>query len=106
MQGKSSNHPSFEHLNEAVKVWALERRIIQNSTMQAQLGKLLEERQETLQAETREELVDGFGDMLVCVLNAAAIADVDPVQALDAAYNQIKDRKGTLGSDGIFYKQE
>lgn len=115
---------TFESLADKVRKWADDRQILENSTAEAQLWKLEEERQETLAAlgkcleyrlmgerlprlvptEPGIELKDGFGDMLVCIINAAAIAGFDPVEALAQAYDQIKDRTGHLGADGIFYK--
>lgn len=104
---------TFEELAGKVRQWASDRQILQNSTAEAQLQKLEEELGETYAALTAvelyhfgsaEDLRDGYGDMLVCVINSMAIAGVDPVEALAHAYGEIKDRTGTLGADGIFYK--
>ena len=50
-------------------------------------------------------VIDGIGDVLVCLVNAAAIEDVDLTACLSAAYNEIKDRKGYLNKEGVFIKQ-
>jgi hypothetical protein len=49
-------------------------------------------------------MVDAYGDVLVTLIVGAALADVDLVSCLESAYAEIKDRKGTLGEDGIFRK--
>ena len=61
---------------------------------------------DSVTADIEAEIKDGFGDMLVCLINAAALADVSLTDALAHAYDQIKDRTGTLGPDGIFYKDQ
>ena len=50
-------------------------------------------------------IVDGVGDILVCLINYCAIQNIDPVQCLAVAYDEIKDRKGFLNANGVFVKQ-
>lgn len=100
---------TFEQLAANVRQWASDRQILQHSTAEAQLWKLEEERRETLEdmgADDPIGILDGFGDMLVCLINAAAIAGVDPTEALAHAWDEIKDRRGYLNSDGVFVKEE
>lgn len=88
--------------------WAEARRIIPNSTPMAQAIKTLEEVTELLSAlhrGDREEMIDAYGDVLVTLIVGAALADVDLTKCLEAAYAQIKDRKGTLRADGVFVKE-
>jgi hypothetical protein len=87
---------TFAELEMAVIRWSEERRIIPNSTPEAQLIKLQEE---------VNELLDAIGDCTVVLLNICALMDVNFTDCLEAAYLEIKDRKGTLGKDGIFYKE-
>ena len=35
-----------------------------------------------------------------------ACADLDLVECFKGAYEEIKDRSGTMGADGIFYKDK
>lgn len=98
---------TFEELNLKVINWAYERQILSNGSADMQLVKLEEERQETLQALQEgnyEEVVDGIGDMLVCIITTAALAEVHPTTALATAYEEIKDRTGHLSSEGLFVK--
>jgi uncharacterized protein YabN with tetrapyrrole methylase and pyrophosphatase domain len=88
--------------------WAEDRKIIPNSTSSAQINKAFEELTELREAvltRNQEEIVDGFGDVLVCLINAAALEDLDLTQCLKAAYEQIKDRKGYMNEHGIFVKE-
>jgi len=53
----------------------------------------------------RSAIVDGLGDIIVCLINVAAIEDLDLKQCLISAYNEIKDRKGFLNKEGVFIKE-
>lgn len=88
--------------------WAEDRKIIPNSTSAAQVKKAFEELTElrdAIAARNRKEIIDGFGDVMVCLINAAALEDLDLTTCLKAAYEEIKDRKGTMNEQGIFVKQ-
>lgn len=88
--------------------WAEARGIIQNSTAQAQWIKADEEMGElwaALEANDRTEIIDAIGDTMVCLINLAAILDLDVTKCLEAAYEQIKDRRGHMNSEGIFVKE-
>ena len=83
------------------------------STPTAQAAKTLEELGElfvALGSEAREggfdDIQDAYGDILVTLIIGSYLADVDLVQALDKAYDVIKDRKGHLNAAGIFVKEE
>jgi NTP pyrophosphatase (non-canonical NTP hydrolase) len=99
---------SFADLQMKVIQWAEARKIIPNSTPQAQLNKALEELAELFKAESQGNLdgvKDGVGDVVVCLINYCALKDIDLVQCLDGSYAEIKDRKGTLMADGTFVKE-
>lgn len=129
-----SNPTSYRELELLVIRWAEARRIIPNSTPKAQAQKTLEESGELLEAATAlrvcdeiaglfpelanrvdfvgyrlgwiEKYKDAVGDIFVTVINGCALADVDAVQCLAGAYDEIKDRKGTLMPNGIFVKEQ
>jgi NTP pyrophosphatase (non-canonical NTP hydrolase) len=89
--------------------WGEERKIVQNSTPMAQAIKTLEEVGELLDAiasKDKEAMKDAYGDILVTLVMGCACADLDLVKCFEHAYEQIKDRSGTLGPDGIFYKDK
>ena len=102
------NRNSYREIEIAVIRWAEARRIIPNSTPQAQLNKALEELAEMFKAESQGNMAgikDGVGDVVVCLINYCALKDIDLVQCLAMAYEEIKDRRGTLMPDGTFVKE-
>ena len=100
---------SWNALNLDVIRWAEARRIIPNSTPEAQLLKTVEELGELVGAvvrRSRPKIEDGFGDVLVTLIIAADLLQVDLLECLGNAYAEIKDRRGTMGVNGVFVKDE
>jgi len=100
---------SYQELELAVIRWSEQRRIIPNSTPLAQWKKAaeeLDELKEALKKDDLNEAIDAVGDTVVCLINICALLDVNLTDCLEAAYEQIKDRSGTMGADGIFYKDK
>lgn len=90
---------SVDVLIEKVLKWSYDRRIIQESTAKDQFLKASSEMGELADAilkGDRQGAVDGFGDALVCLINAAEIMKIPLEEALEHAYNEIKDRKGVM----------
>jgi NTP pyrophosphatase (non-canonical NTP hydrolase) len=124
---------SYRDLEMKVIEWSQARKIIPRSTPIAQARKTAEESAELVEAATKlkvladiekmfagiavdegfaeykqialSEFKDAAGDTVVTLINACALADVDLVDCLDGAYNQIKDRRGTLMPNGQFVKE-
>ena len=99
----------FEDLESKVIGWSLARGIIPNSTSTAQLLKAVSEMGELADAEAKQDRdakIDAVGDVLVCLINYCALSSLDIVACLDAAYEQIKDRRGTMLPGGVFVKEE
>lgn len=100
---------SFAEIEIKVIQWAEARRIIPNATPQAQLNKCLEELAELFKAESQKNMAgirDGVGDVVVCLINYCALKDIDLTECLELAYNEIKNRTGTLMPDGTFVKDQ
>jgi NTP pyrophosphatase (non-canonical NTP hydrolase) len=98
---------SFKDVEMKVVRWGEDRGIIQNSTPLAQFEKTIEEVAElnaALQANDKAAIIDGIGDVLITLTMICGILDLDMTQCYEAAYNEIKDRKGFLNKDGIFIK--
>ena len=98
---------SYESTEIDVVRWGEARGIIQNSDSKTQLLKAFSEMGELADAITkrdRDAIIDGIGDVLVCLTMVAAIEDVDVKQCFASAYDQIKDRKGHLNKEGVFVK--
>lgn len=99
---------SYSILELDVLRWAEARRIIPNSTVQTQLLKTMSELGELADAvikQDKQATIDGFGDVLVTLIIAADLAGLSLTSCLDHAYEQIKDRKGTLMPTGAFVKE-
>jgi NTP pyrophosphatase (non-canonical NTP hydrolase) len=99
---------SYANVEMKIIQWSEARRIIQNSTAWTQLLKGFSEMGELADAtikDDKDEIVDAVGDVMVCLVNYCAIQDIDLVSCMDAAYSQIKDRKGTLLPNGVFVKE-
>lgn len=88
--------------------WAEARQIIPNSTPATQLLKAVSEMGELADAtikNDREMIVDAVGDVMVCLVNYCALQDLNLVDCMEVAYDQIKNRKGTLLPNGVFVKE-
>ncbi len=99
---------SYAEVEMQVVQWGEARRIVQNGTAMGQAIKTAEEVTELLAAINKQDLhaaKDALGDIWVTMVMVAAILDVNLVECFYQAYDEIKDRKGTLGADGIFYKE-
>ena len=89
--------------------WAEARGIVANSDSKTQLLKAVSEMGELADAiikRDRPAIVDGIGDVLVCLIVVGALEDLDLTHCLESAYNEIKDRKGYLNKNGAFIKQQ
>lgn len=99
---------SFSELELDVIRWSEARKIIPNSTPLAQAFKAVEEINELVDAlrdDNKLEAIDAVGDATVCLLNVCALMDVNFTDCLQAAYEQIKDRRGYMNAEGIFVKE-
>lgn len=99
---------SYAEVEMKVVQWGEARGIVQNATAMSQAIKTLEEVTELLDALNKKDLdeaKDAIGDVVVTLIMVCAVLDVDLVQCLRGAYNEIKDRKGYLTKEGVFIKQ-
>ena len=99
---------SYADIEMKVISWACDRKIIPNASSQTQLLKTMSELGELADAlikGDREGVIDGLGDVLVTLIIVAAKEDLDLVTCLKSAYNEIKDRKGTMLPNGVFVKE-
>ena len=99
---------SYANVEMKVIQWGEARQIVQNSTPFAQAMKTNEELKElfeAIEANDRVAMADAYGDILVTLIMGCATADLDLVECLKGAYNEIKDRKGHLSKEGLFIKE-
>lgn len=88
--------------------WAEARKIIPNSTPDTQLLKAVSELGELADATIKKDhdaIIDGVGDVMVCLVNYCALQDINLVDCMRVAYDQIKHRRGTLMPNGVFVKE-
>ena len=99
---------TYRDVEICVIQWAEARRIIPNATPSSQLLKAVSEIGELADAEGKRDMPairDAVGDVMVCLINYCALRDIDLVECLTGAYEQIKNRRGTLMPDGTFVKE-
>lgn len=99
---------SYAQVEIKIIHWSEARKIIPNSNPDTQLLKAMSELGELADAtikKDREGIIDGVGDVVVCLINYCALQDIDLVTCLESAYEQIKNRKGTLLPSGVFVKE-
>ena len=98
---------SYASVENQIIIWAQQRRIIPNSTPEVQLLKAMFEMRELADAtikHDREAVIDAVGDVMVCLVNYCALQDLNLVDCMEVAYDQIKNRRGTLLPNGVFQK--
>ena len=91
-----------------IRHWAKNKGIIDNGDTKTQYIKLLEETGELAQAilkDDRDEFIDAIGDCVVVLTNLAAIRGIDIEYCIDAAYDEICDRTGSM-VNGTFVKNK
>jgi NTP pyrophosphatase (non-canonical NTP hydrolase) len=99
---------TLNELEVKIRDWAIERNIDKSENAPKQMIKIMEELGETSAAllkKNEPELKDGIGDILVTVIIFAQQLGYTPAECLEAAWNEIKDRKGET-KDGVFVKDE
>ena len=91
---------------ELIREWADERGLYENGDTKTQALKLVEEVGETCRAILKEddnEIVDGIGDCVVVLVNLAELHGVSIEYCINAAYQEIKGRKGKM-ENGTYKK--
>ena len=99
---------SFSDLELKVLRWAEARDIIKHSNGLAQAAKTIEEVGELVAALNscdRDAARDAYGDILVTLIIGSDMLNLSLLECLEAAYDEIKDRRGKLNSAGVFVKE-
>jgi hypothetical protein len=100
---------SYSEVELDVLRWGEARGIVKNGKAISQAIKTLEETTELLDAINCKNLADAkdaIGDVVVTLIMVCAILDVNLVDCLQEAYEEIKDRKGYLTPEGTFIKEQ
>ena len=99
---------TYANVEMKIIQWAEARKIIPNSNPETQLLKAVSEMGELADAtikNDKEAIVDSVGDVMVCLVNYCALQDINLVDCMEVAYDQIKNRRGTLLPNGVFRKE-
>ena len=97
---------SIDYYEEQVLQWAQERHILQNSTPQQQMLKLVSEMGELSDNVAKgRDVRDDIGDCLVVLTIIAEMKGTNLSDCIVTAYDDIKDRKGYLNENGVFIKE-
>lgn len=95
----------MEELVNKIAQWHHDRNLIDGSTDKDQYMKLIQEAGELSDNICKgRDISDDIGDMMVVLINIATRNNLTITECLEAAYNDIKDRKGRM-VDGIFVKE-
>lgn len=96
----------MEELQYNILQWAHARGILNNSSPQIQGLKLVSEVGELCDNLAKgKDVRDDIGDVIVVLTIIANMKGTTLEECMEVAYNDIKDRKGHLNSDGIFIKE-
>lgn len=104
----TQENKSVDVLQVRVLGWARDRQIIPNAKPIVHLGKTVSELGELFDAEIKGDeagIVDGIGDVLVTLIIYSELRGLSLAGCLAAAYEEIKDRRGTLLPNGVFVKE-
>lgn len=104
---KTNTNKSDNNVFDSIRDWALDRGLYQKGDAKTQYIKLMEESGELAQAllkDNKAEIIDAIGDMVVVLTNLSYMAGVKIEDCIESAYNEIKDRKGSM-QNGTFVKE-
>jgi len=99
---------TLEELAMRIAQWGEDRGITVNGNPSSQMVKLCEEMGELAAGIARNDqklIMDSIGDCIVVLIMIAELTGNDTKKCVGMAWNEIKDRKGYLNSDGIFIKE-
>lgn len=125
---------SYAEVEMKIVQWGEARGIVQNGQPVGQARKTAEEASELVEAMAKITLIkrlakampdlmdrpefiaeaskaeaeakDAIGDVVVTLIMGAATIDVNVLDCIKGAYEEIKDRKGYLRPDGVFVKEQ
>jgi DNA repair ATPase RecN len=96
---------SLEKLEELTIKWSEDRGIIKNSNSLTQFAKLISEAGELADNIAKgRNIEDDIGDCLIVLCKIAKMNNTNLTNCWNAAYADIKDRKGYLNENGTFIK--
>lgn len=107
VQVKMFENYTLDELSKLVSMWHRDRGITANGTVEMQFIKLTEELGELASGIAKRKtdvVIDSIGDCMVLLNVIAEMYGTTLADCWNYAYNEIKDRKGYLLSNGNFIK--
>ena len=104
---KSFYEPNEVNVFDLIRDWAQVRGIYNSGDSKTQFAKLVEEVGELAQGilkNDKAEIKDAIGDIIVVVTNLAHLEQMKVEDCITSAYDEIKDRKGSM-KNGTFIKR-
>lgn len=107
----NNDHFKNRNMNDLISkvvAWAGNKDLLKEENSLRQFTKVVEETGEVAAAlarQNKEDLKDGIGDVIVTLIILAEQQGLTVQECLEAAWNEIKDRKGKT-IDGAFVKEE
>ena len=99
---------NIDQLIKSVEQWSIDKDLHKGNRF-TQYAKSSEEMGEIASALCRnntDALRDGIGDVVVTLIILAQQNNMTLYECLNTAYEEIKDRKGVMSSEGSFIKEE
>ena len=98
---------SIDILTEQINTWHKDRKIVPNSSAATQALKAMSEMGELADNIIKgKDITDDIGDVYVCLCSIVALSGLKMEDCIQHAYNDIKDRTGTLLPNGNFVKDK
>jgi NTP pyrophosphatase (non-canonical NTP hydrolase) len=108
MELKNKETKTEVNVFDSIRDWAQVRGIYNSGDSKTQFAKLVEEVGELAQGilkNDKAEIKDAIGDIVVVVTNLAHLEQMKVEDCITSAYNEIKDRKGSM-TNGTFVKKQ
>lgn len=100
MTNSMHNQGKLNSLVEAIAQWHHDRNLIDGSDSYAQLDKLKEEVSELeASVSSASDPIDDIGDIMVVLINFCERYGITLYEALNHAYEEIKDRTGSINPE-------
>lgn len=99
---------TIEELLQKVETWGSKKGILTEGTPMGQIAKLVEEAGELIDSinnESRDDIRDAIGDMIVVLTLLGKMYHLTVQECLQHAYNEIQHRTGVM-SGGTFIKDD
>lgn len=99
---------NLDVLTGLIEEWGESHGILLNGQAMGQAIKTLEETTELIDAINRgdtADIKDAVGDVFVTLVMVCGVLKLDINECVELSYNEIKDRRGYLRSDGVFVKK-